>query len=331
MPGHVLRGRTAGRCSAMTTSSAASSTAMSTTPRGQVPVRQSGLLQARALRRSRVEAGRLRLRVDRGACPGGGQDKRDRQGLEGDEAAGRGRGALAEIDQRGLARHPGQQLDQRTGDRGRADVDRPRWDAGGDPVQPIAPGPHAHVGARRAQGVYRLRRDRHRRPASGSSRRPWRAVYRGPRGDRSAAERPHGRAGRRGGEGRRGSRSCCTRWFRTASAESCSNRLGSARSRPSTCLARCWSGSPGLLGLTPPGEAGAVRGAAGSPLPRNRGGRLCFPPRRRAAFGDLGKAEVVLVGVSRTMKTPTMLYLAYRGWFAANVPLVPELAPPGTC
>jgi [pyruvate, water dikinase]-phosphate phosphotransferase / [pyruvate, water dikinase] kinase len=38
---------------------------------------------------------------------------------------------------------------------------------------------------------------------------------------------------------------------------------------------------------------------------------------------ELARAEVVLVGVSRTMKTPTMLYLAYRGWFAANVPLVP--------
>jgi regulator of PEP synthase PpsR (kinase-PPPase family) len=43
---------------------------------------------------------------------------------------------------------------------------------------------------------------------------------------------------------------------------------------------------------------------------------------------DLSLAEVVLVGVSRTMKTPTMLYLAYRGWFAANVPLVPEQPPP---
>jgi hypothetical protein len=37
---------------------------------------------------------------------------------------------------------------------------------------------------------------------------------------------------------------------------------------------------------------------------------------------DLHRAEIVLVGVSRSMKTPTMLYLAYRGWFAANVPLV---------
>ena len=28
------------------------------------------------------------------------------------------------------------------------------------------------------------------------------------------------------------------------------------------------------------------------------------------------------------MKTPTMLYLAYRGWFAANVPLIAETDPP---
>jgi regulator of PEP synthase PpsR (kinase-PPPase family) len=44
--------------------------------------------------------------------------------------------------------------------------------------------------------------------------------------------------------------------------------------------------------------------------------------------GDLERAEVILVGISRTMKTPTMLYLAYRGWFAANVPLVPGIGPP---
>jgi [pyruvate, water dikinase]-phosphate phosphotransferase / [pyruvate, water dikinase] kinase len=42
---------------------------------------------------------------------------------------------------------------------------------------------------------------------------------------------------------------------------------------------------------------------------------------------ELERAEIVLVGVSRTMKTPTTVYLAYRGWFAANVPLVPGIAP----
>ncbi len=43
---------------------------------------------------------------------------------------------------------------------------------------------------------------------------------------------------------------------------------------------------------------------------------------------DLQRAEVVLVGVSRAMKTPTMLYMAYRGWFAANVPLILDMEPP---
>jgi regulator of PEP synthase PpsR (kinase-PPPase family) len=43
---------------------------------------------------------------------------------------------------------------------------------------------------------------------------------------------------------------------------------------------------------------------------------------------DLEQAEVVLVGVSRTSKTPTCIYLAHRGVRAANVPLVPGRAPP---
>jgi len=43
---------------------------------------------------------------------------------------------------------------------------------------------------------------------------------------------------------------------------------------------------------------------------------------------ELERAEVIVVGVSRTMKTPTMLYLAYHGWFAANVPLIVEIEPP---
>ena len=38
---------------------------------------------------------------------------------------------------------------------------------------------------------------------------------------------------------------------------------------------------------------------------------------------DLDRADVVLVGVSRTSKTPTCIYLANRGIKAANVPIVP--------
>jgi regulator of PEP synthase PpsR (kinase-PPPase family) len=43
---------------------------------------------------------------------------------------------------------------------------------------------------------------------------------------------------------------------------------------------------------------------------------------------DLDRADVVLVGVSRTSKTPTCIYLAHRGVRAANVPLVPGRQPP---
>lgn len=39
-------------------------------------------------------------------------------------------------------------------------------------------------------------------------------------------------------------------------------------------------------------------------------------------------ADVVLVGISRTSKTPLSIYLAHKGIKAANIPLVPEVAPP---
>lgn len=41
---------------------------------------------------------------------------------------------------------------------------------------------------------------------------------------------------------------------------------------------------------------------------------------------DLESADVVLVGISRTSKTPTSIYLANRGIKTANIPLVPGLA-----
>ena len=43
---------------------------------------------------------------------------------------------------------------------------------------------------------------------------------------------------------------------------------------------------------------------------------------------DLDEADVVLVGVSRTSKTPTAIYLANRGVKTANMPLVPGMPPP---
>ncbi|CAM3912527.1 pyruvate, water dikinase regulatory protein [Alkalicoccus chagannorensis] len=51
------------------------------------------------------------------------------------------------------------------------------------------------------------------------------------------------------------------------------------------------------------------------------------------------QADLVLIGVSRTSKTPLSMYLAHKQWKVANVPLVPEVTvpevlyslPPGRC
>jgi len=41
-------------------------------------------------------------------------------------------------------------------------------------------------------------------------------------------------------------------------------------------------------------------------------------------LNDIGKSDIVLVGVSRTSKTPTSIYLANKGFRTSNIPLVNE-------
>lgn len=43
---------------------------------------------------------------------------------------------------------------------------------------------------------------------------------------------------------------------------------------------------------------------------------------------DLDKSDVVILGVSRTSKTPTSIYLAQRGIRTANIPIIPNLPVP---
>jgi [pyruvate, water dikinase]-phosphate phosphotransferase / [pyruvate, water dikinase] kinase len=45
-------------------------------------------------------------------------------------------------------------------------------------------------------------------------------------------------------------------------------------------------------------------------------------------MGDLEDADVILLGISRTSKTPTSIYLANRGIKTANIPLVPGIPLP---
>ena len=39
-------------------------------------------------------------------------------------------------------------------------------------------------------------------------------------------------------------------------------------------------------------------------------------------ISSMGEADIILVGVSRTSKTPTSIYLANKGFKVANIPLV---------
>ncbi len=43
---------------------------------------------------------------------------------------------------------------------------------------------------------------------------------------------------------------------------------------------------------------------------------------------ELDKAELVLVGVSRTFKTPLSIFFAFKGWMVANVPIILNIDPP---
>ncbi len=47
-----------------------------------------------------------------------------------------------------------------------------------------------------------------------------------------------------------------------------------------------------------------------------------------AAARELPEADIVLVGVSRSSKTPLSMYLAYLGYKTANVPIVKDIEPP---
>ncbi len=42
---------------------------------------------------------------------------------------------------------------------------------------------------------------------------------------------------------------------------------------------------------------------------------------------ELKKAEIILLGVSRTFKTPLSIYFAFKGWMVANVPIIMDMPP----
>jgi regulator of PEP synthase PpsR (kinase-PPPase family) len=45
-------------------------------------------------------------------------------------------------------------------------------------------------------------------------------------------------------------------------------------------------------------------------------------------LSDLDQADIILVGISRTSKTPLSIFLSHKGWRVANIPLVVGTPPP---
>ena len=81
-----------------------------------------------------------------------------------------------------------------------------------------------------------------------------------------------------------------------------------------------------FLGTRPEGVSGGVQ----KPKDRKMVDALTFAVKHDDGLGlhDIRRADVVLVGVSRTSKTPLSVYLAVRGYRSMNVPIVPDLGAP---
>ena len=85
-----------------------------------------------------------------------------------------------------------------------------------------------------------------------------------------------------------------------------------------------------VTGLEPRGVAGALRLADEAYYDRIEAMEFAIKHDDGRNTEDLSTADVVLIGVSRTSKTPLSIYLASKGYYAANIPLVRGSKPPDT-
>ena len=80
------------------------------------------------------------------------------------------------------------------------------------------------------------------------------------------------------------------------------------------------------------GKAATMTPGAQPPLDESYFKRIAAIEYAVKADDGLGRAlpnaDIVLVGVSRTSKTPLSMYLGYLGWKVANVPIVKKIEPP---
>ncbi len=88
------------------------------------------------------------------------------------------------------------------------------------------------------------------------------------------------------------------------------------------------SGLSGWLGQTPQGTPGLLHRADADYFRRIEAIEFSIKMDDGKDVRTLQQADIVLVGVSRTSKTPLSVLLAYKGYKVANVPLVLDREPP---
>lgn len=94
------------------------------------------------------------------------------------------------------------------------------------------------------------------------------------------------------------------------------------------------SGLTHFLGHRPEGKPGGIQtGGVDEDYYRDyykRVEAITFAVKHDDGLGlrDLRGADIVLVGVSRTSKTPLSIFLAARGYLVANIPIMPGIEPP---
>jgi len=84
----------------------------------------------------------------------------------------------------------------------------------------------------------------------------------------------------------------------------------------------------GVSGLEPRGIAGTIRQPDEAYFDRIEAMEFAIKHDDGRNPEGLKDADVVLIGVSRTSKTPLSIYLASKGFYAANIPLVRGSDPP---
>jgi len=83
-----------------------------------------------------------------------------------------------------------------------------------------------------------------------------------------------------------------------------------------------------VTGSAPSGEVGRIRRTDEGYFDRIEAMEFAVKHDDGRNPEELAQADIVIVGVSRTSKTPVSMYLAFKGWRVANVPLAPGVEPP---